>query len=189
MLHSRIATGTSVGGTSETFNRIATLNDPQVLNDACNRYYGFEFVGSPVAITTNEAQSGRVRLTSTTLNIVGEVWTYGAAIGAQIATNDQGTYFPVGLIILDIRPEMVNVQSLGGARINSDFTTFNPTHTDAWSVVIGQLHSVGEQPPEQYWDWWSSGLPPPHQGGLAAGTTVSATTRTTLGAVTLAAKF
>lgn len=189
VLHSRAATDASVGATAGTFDDINTVNDPQVLNDGCNRYYGFLFSGAPVADTTNEAQSGRVRLTSTTLNLVGEIWSYGAAVGAEIATNDNGTYFPVGIVLLDIRPEMVGASSLGGARISSAFTTYNPDPTDAWSTVIAHLHSVGEQPPDNYWYYWAAGVAPPHHGGDGAGTTVSLTTRTTLGAVTMEAKF
>ena len=102
-LHGVHATDASVGATAGTFDDINTVGDPQILVDQATRYYGYCFSGSPVAQTTNEAQSGRIRLTSTSLSLVGEIFTYGAAIGAQIATNDQGAYFPVVFEPLDIR--------------------------------------------------------------------------------------
>ena len=181
-LHSVHGTDASVGATAGTFDDINTVGDPQILIDEATKYHGFLFSGSPVAQTTAEAQSGRVRLTSTSLDIVGEIWTYGAAIGAQIATNDQGANFPVQLVLLDMKAG-------GDERITSAFTTYTPDPTDAWSVAIGQLHSDKDQPPADWWPYFAAYQPPPHQGGDGAGATISATTRTTLGAVTMEGKF
>jgi len=181
-LHGVHATDASVGATAGTFDDINTVGDPQILVDQATRYYGYCFSGSPVAQTTNEAQSARIRLTSTSLSLVGEIFTYGAAIGAQIATNDQGAYFPVVFEPLDIK-------SSGAERMSSAFTTFNPDPTDAWSVVISQIHADKDQPPDAYWGWWAAGSHPPGTGGDSNGATVSLTTRTTLGTVNFEKKF
>ncbi len=181
-LHSRIATDASVGGTAGTFDDIDTVGSPTILNDDATRYYGFLFSGAPAALTTAEAQSGRVRLTSTSLELVGEIWTYGASLGAGIATNDQGVYFPVMFLPMDIKAD-------GAERLTSAFTTNAPDPTDVWSVVIGHLHADKTPVPKEFWPFWAGGNVPPHQGGDAEESTQATTTRTTVGAVTIEKKF
>jgi hypothetical protein len=180
-LHSRIATDASVGA-GLTFDDIDTVGSPTILNDDASRYYGFMFSGSPAAQTADEAASGRVRLTSTSLELVGEIWTYGAAIGALIATNNQGAYFPVDTILLDIKAD-------GAERITSAFASNDPDPTAAWSVVIGHLHADKTPIPKEFWPYWAGGNAPPHQGGDAEQSTQATTTRTSVGAVTIEKKF
>ena len=180
-LHSRIATDASVGA-GTTFDTINTVGDPTILNDDASRYYGFMFSGAPADVTSAEAASGRIQLTSTSLELVGEVWTYGAAIGAPIATNDQGAHFPVQLVLLDIKAD-------GAERITSAFASNLPDPTGAWSVVIGHLHADKTPVPKEFWPFWAAGIPPPHQGGDSAQSTQATVTRTTVGTVTIEKKF
>ena len=180
-LHSRIATDASVGA-GVTFDTIDTVGSPTILNDDATRYYGFIFSGAPADVTAAEAHSARIQLTSTSLELVGEIWTYGASLGAGIATNDQGIYFPVDLILLDIKAD-------GAERITSAFASNAPDPTGAWSVVIGHLHADKTPVPKEHWPFWAAGKAPPHQGGDGLGITQATTTRTTMGAVTIEKKF
>ncbi len=181
-LHAISQIDASVGATAGTFDAIDTTRANAELVDDATRYYGFMAVGAPVAVTAGEAQSGRFRVTSASLDLVGEIWTYGAALGAGIATNNQGVFFPVEFIYLDL-------PAGGGETINSAFTTYLPDPTDAWSVIISQLHADKDKPPTEYFGFWTGGAVPPHQGGDSEDTTVSATTRTSVGAVTIEGKF
>lgn len=181
-LHSYIGTDASVGATAGTFDNIDTVGSPQRLVDDATRYYGFIFSGSPVALTAAEAQSGRVRITSTDLDIVGEIWTYGAALGAGIATNNSQVFFPSLWTYLDVGAK-------GGEEITSAFTTYVPDPTDAWSTAIGQVHADKRPVPKEFFGFWSAGGAPPHQGGDGEDVTVSATTRTSVGLVTFEGKF
>ncbi len=180
-LFSRISTDASVGA-GLTFDDINTVGATVNLNDGAKKYNGFVFSGAPVALTAAEAVSGRIRLTSSSLRLTGEIWTYGAALGAGIATNDQGTYFPPEFTYLDI-------DAVGGEAIVSAFASFQPDPTNAWSVVISQVHSPAGGAPADYFASWAAGALPAHQGGDGADTTVSAVTRTSLGAVTIEGLF
>ena len=180
-LHSRIATDASVG-TGTGFDDINTVGDPTILNDDASRYYGFMLSAAPTDVTSAEAASCRVRLTSTSLELVGEVWTYGAAMGAPIAPNDQGPHFPVELFLLDIKAS-------GEERLTSALASNLPDPTGGWSAVIGHLHADKTPIPKEHWPFWAAGKAPPHQGGDAAHSTQATVTRTTMGAVTIEKKF
>jgi hypothetical protein len=180
--HAVYGSDASVGATAGTFDDINTVGDPQILVDDASTYLGFMFSGSPVATTAGEAQSGRVRLTSKSLDLVGEIFTYGAASGAGIATNDQSVYMPVDYVPMEITAK-------GAERITSAFTTYTPDPTDAWSVVVSQLHEDGTKFPREFWPYWAAGKAPPCKGGDTNYSTVSAVTRTSLGVTTIAAKF
>ncbi len=169
-------------GAGLTYDAINTYRATANLNDKASRYYGFMIAGSPVALTAAEAISGRFKVTSSSLGLVGEIWTYGAALGAGIATNDQSSYFPPEWIYLDI-------PAVGGEAITSEFASYQPDPTNAWSVVISHLHADPEKPPADYFPFWAAGVAPPHQGGDSTDTTISAVTRTSLGSVTLEAAF
>ena len=180
-LFSISATDASVGA-GLTYDAINTVRGQLNLNDVAKKYNGFMFSGSPVAITAAEAASGRIKLTSTGLKLVGEIWTYGASLGAGIATNNQGAYFPPEFFYLDI-------PATGGETITSEFASYQPDPTAAWSVVISHVHSPTGGAPADYFSAWANGSVPPHQGGDNADTTISAVTRTSLGSVTIEGDF
>src|SRR5438128_1700648 len=82
----------SVDGTAGTFVELAT-NSPVPLQDGSKKFHGVVFSGAPLAQVAAKPASLRIKLTSSSLDIVGEIFTYGAGYGGGIATNDQQPYF------------------------------------------------------------------------------------------------
>ena len=99
--HAVITSSASVDGTAGTFVELAT-NSPIPLQDGSKKFHGVVFSGAPLAQVAAKPASLRIKLTSSSLDIVGEIFTYGAGYGGGIATNDQQPYFPIDFLQFDV---------------------------------------------------------------------------------------
>ena len=112
--HAVITSSASVDGTAGTFVELAT-NSPIPLQDGSKKFHGVVFSGAPLAQVAAKPASLRIKLTSSSLDIVGEIFTYGAGYGGGIATNDQQPYFPIDFLQFD-------VAAAGGEKCKAEVT-------------------------------------------------------------------
>jgi hypothetical protein len=179
--HAVLTSSASVDGTAGTFARLAT-GDPVALDDRAKQFLGVCFTAAPLAIVAAKPASLRLKLTSTSLDIVGEVFTYGAGYGGGIATNDQQTQFPVDFIQFDIA-------ATGGEKCSADVTVHTSGDTSAWSAITSWVHRDDDKPDADLNPFWGDSARPPVQGGDSNMASVSTTTRTTLNDLNIAGKF
>jgi len=179
--HAVITSSASVDGTAGTFVELAT-NSPVPLQDGSKKFHGVVFSGAPLAQVAAKPASLRIKLTSSSLDIVGEIFTYGAGYGGGIATNDQQPYFPIDFLQFD-------VAAAGGEKCKAEVTVHTSGDTGAWSAIASWVSSDSDAPDADLTNFWGGDARPPVQGGDSNMASVTATTRTTLGDTQFGGKF
>src|SRR2546427_325853 len=179
--HAVITSSASVDGTAGTFVELAT-NSPVPLQDGSKRFHGVVFSGAPLAQVAAKPASLRIKLTSSSLDIVGEIFTYGAGYGGGIATNGQQPYFPIDCLQFD-------VAAAGGEKCKAEVTVHTSGDTGAWSAIASWVSSDSDTPDADLTNFWGGDARPPVQGGDSNMASVTATTRTTLGDTQFGGKF
>src|SRR5207245_1971897 len=159
--HAVITSSASVDGTAGTFVELAT-NSPVPLQDGSKKFHGVVFSGAPLAQVAAKPASLRIKLTSSSLDIVGEIFTYGAGYGGGIATNDQQPYFPIDFLQFD-------VAAAGGERCKAEVTVHTSGDTGAWSAIASWVSSDSDAPDADLTPFWGGGARPPGQVGAPRG--------------------
>ena len=159
MIHSKVSTDTTVGGTIGTPDPINTRNADNTLPDGATGVYGLTFAGARVATTAGEAQMWKLRVNAAGMGFSDEDFMLGHFNGAGVATNDTGTFNLAEFIPIQAEGQ------LSQSVVNFSFLQEGIESTDNVSVVVSPVSFSPKTGPGPIADWyvartaWPSMLP------------------------------